>query len=193
MALMSSIDANQLDAASRTTLLRIARESIVHGLHHGRPLDTDADCYPPALRVPRASFVTLETGDELRGCIGTLEARRSLVEDVAGNAFSAAFRDPRFPPLHADELARLDIHISVLGPPQPIAFDSEGDLIAQLRPGADGLILSAPGHRGTFLPSVWESLPQPEEFLRQLKRKAGLPANYWSRDIAVERYSAETF
>ena len=193
MVLMSSIDANQLDADSRITLLGVARESIVHGLRHGRPLDTDGDYYPPALRIPRASFVTLETGDELRGCIGTLEARRSLVEDVAGNAFSAAFRDPRFPPLHADELAQLGIHISVLSPPQPMAFDSEGDLIAQLRPGADGLILSAPGHRGTFLPSVWESLPQPEEFLRQLKRKAGLPANYWSHDIAVERYTAETF
>lgn len=191
--LMSSIDANQLDAASRVTLLRVARESIGHGLRHGGPLDTAADHYPPALRAPRACFVTLETGGELRGCIGTLEARRPLVEDVAGNAFSAAFRDPRFPPLHADELERLDIHISVLSPSQPIAFDSEDDLIAQLRPGADGLILSAPGHRGTFLPSVWESLPQPEEFLRQLKRKAGLPANYWSQDIEVERYTAETF
>lgn len=190
---MSSIDAHHLDAASRGALLRVARESIAHGLRHGRPLLTDADYYPPALRVPRASFVTLEIDGELRGCIGTLEAHRPLLEDVAANAFNAAFRDPRFPPLHTEELPRLDIHISVLSAPEPLEFDNEGDLIAQLRPGADGLILSAPGHRGTFLPSVWDALPRPEEFLRQLKRKAGLPADYWSADIAVERYTAETF
>lgn len=190
---MSSIDVNRLDSGSRANLLRVARESIVHGLRCGRPLDIDADSSAPALYLPRASFVTLELDGELRGCIGTLEAHRPLLEDVAVNAFNAAFRDPRFPPVRADEVPRLDIHISVLSPPTSMAFNDEADLLAQLHPGADGLVLSAPGHRATFLPSVWESLPRPEEFLRQLKRKAGLPADYWSPHIEVERYTTETF
>ncbi|HEY9198389.1 MAG TPA: AmmeMemoRadiSam system protein A [Gammaproteobacteria bacterium] len=189
---MSSIDAT-LDAASRATLLQVARESIACGVRQGRPLTVDADYYPPTLRIPRATFVTLQKDGELRGCIGTLEAHRPLVEDVAMNAFNAAFRDPRFAPLHAEELHCLDIHISVLSPSEPMRFQNEADLLSQLRPGVDGLILSAPGHRGTFLPSVWESLSRPEEFLRHLKHKAGLPADHWSPEIHVERYTTETF
>ena len=189
---MSSTEAT-LDSTQRATLRQLARESIAHGLRHGRPLPVDASAYSEDLRVPRATFVTLEENGELRGCIGTLEAHRPLVADVADNAFNAAFRDPRFPPLMSEELDSLDIHISVLSPPAPMHFCDEADLLAQLRPGIDGLILTASGHRGTFLPSVWVSLPKAEDFLRHLKRKAGLAADFWSPEIRVERYTTEAF
>ncbi|HHH35913.1 MAG TPA: AmmeMemoRadiSam system protein A [Gammaproteobacteria bacterium] len=182
-----------LSAGQRRTLLDIARRSIVHGLEHGRPLEVDPAIYEPRLRAPGASFVTLQLDGRLRGCIGSLEAHRPLVRDVAANAFAAAFQDPRFPPLVHEELAALHIHISVLGAPSPLDFTSEADLLRQLRPGVDGLILEAEGHRGTFLPSVWESLPEPREFLRQLKLKAGLPPDYWSDRVRVLRYTTESF
>ena len=182
-----------LDDTTRQLLLQVAHDSIAHGVTHGCPLPIDVGDYPEALRIPRATFVTLQEAGELRGCIGTLEAHQALVKDIADNAFNAAFRDPRFAPLRADELSRLDIHISVLSLPQPMTFRDEADLLAQLRPGIDGLILTAPDHRGTFLPSVWDALPRAEEFLRHLKRKAGLPADYWSPQLQVQRYTTEAF
>ena len=112
---------------------------------------------------------------------------------MAHNAFSAAFQDPRFPPLDDSETADLTLDISVLGTPEAMTFSSEQDLLRQLRPGVDGLIMEERGQRGTFLPSVWESLPQPVDFLRQLKRKAGLPESYWSDTLRVWRYTTETF
>ena len=120
-----------------------------------------------------------------------LEAVRPLARDVAENAFSAAFRDNRFPPLAADEFDDLELHISILSPPEPMTFRSEQDLIAQIRPEIDGLILEEGLRRGTFLPSVWESLPNPHQFLKHLKQKAGLPTEYWSDTIKVSRYTAE--
>lgn len=132
--------------------------------------------------------MTLNCDDRLRGCIGTLEAFQSLVLDVTNNAYSAAFRDPRFSRLTASEFSRTEIHISVLTPATPVDFSSEQDLIEQLNPQVDGLILSLGRQRGTFLPSVWESLPDPRDFLQRLKRKAGLPADFWSDDIRIERY-----
>ncbi|MBI5460575.1 MAG: AmmeMemoRadiSam system protein A [Gammaproteobacteria bacterium] len=189
---MSSTETT-LDTASRQRLVQIARDSIVHGLKHGRALPIDARDYPDTLRVPRATFVTLHKDGELRGCIGTLEAHRPLVEDVADNAFNAAFHDPRFVPLRAEEFPHLDMRISVLSPPMPMTFRDEADLLAQLRPGIDGLILAAPDHYGTFLPSVWESLPRAEDFLRHLKRKADLPADYWSSELQMQRYTTEAF
>lgn len=171
----------------RRTLLELAGAAIEKGLG-GERLAVRASDYPEPLRAPRATFVTLHVGSGLRGCIGTLEVRRTLVEDVAHNARAAAFEDPRFPPLARAELGRLDIHISVLSAPEPVAFASEEDLLRQLRPRVDGLILQAGLRRGTFLPSVWEQLPEPREFLRHLKRKAGLPADYWAADIRVSRY-----
>ena len=189
---MSSTDAT-LDNASRQHLLQVARDSIAFGLQHGRPLPVAPNDFPEALQVPRATFVTLHEDGELRGCIGTLEVHQALVKDVADNAFSAAFRDQRFMPLRSEEFPRLDIHISVLSPAEPMTFRDEADLLAQLRPGIDGLILTASGHRGTFLPSVWDSLPRPEAFLRHLKGKAGLPAGYWSPDLRIQRYTTEAF
>lgn len=182
-----------LEEDQRRRLLALARRSIRHGLAHGRPLSVQVGDYDPPLQEKRATFVTLERDGQLRGCIGTLQPYQPLVEDVAEHAFAAAFQDPRFLPLGADELEGLDIHIAVLSPAEPLRFSSEAGLLAQLRPGIDGLILEAPGHKGTFLPSVWASLPQPAEFLRQLKRKAGLPADFWSDDLRVFRYTTESF
>jgi len=113
------------------------------------------------------------------------------VEDVAENAFAAAFRDPRFPAISSSELADLDLHISILSPAEAMHFDSEQSLLAQLKPGLDGLILQDGYHRGTFLPSVWEQLPDAAEFLRNLKQKAGLPSDYWSDHLKISRYSTE--
>ncbi|MFQ5487610.1 MAG: AmmeMemoRadiSam system protein A [Gammaproteobacteria bacterium] len=183
-----------LSRQQRETLLDIARRSIVHGLEWHSPLAVDPADYDARLRAPGASFVTLYLGNELRGCIGSLEARRPLVSDVASNACAAAFQDPRFLPLTAGELPALHIHISVLSEATPLHFSSEEDLLRQLRPGVDGLILEeAEIHRGTFLPSVWSSLPDPRRFLQQLKLKAGLPADYWSDTLRVLRYTTESF
>lgn len=173
-------------------LLQLARRSIRHGLETGRPAAVGDDV-PETLRAHGAAFVTLHKHEQLRGCIGSLEAYRPLAEDVAAHAFDAAFRDPRFPPVRADEFDALHIHIEVLNPAEPIAFGSEADLLAQLRPGIDGLILSEGNRKGTFLPTVWESLTTPEEFVGQLKLKAGLPAGYWSDTLTVERYTTQGF
>lgn len=175
----------------RRQLLAVARASIEAGLRGERLVVKTGD-YPPALREPRATFVTLHIGAALRGCVGSIEARRPLVEDVAHNARAAAFEDTRFAPLTSAELGRLQIHISVLGEPEPLPSGSEADVLRQLRPGVDGLILEEGTHRGTFLPAVWDELPAPRDFLRQLKRKAGLPVEYWSRTIQVRRYTIES-
>jgi len=182
-----------LDACQRARLLAIARGSIVHGLEQGVALAIDPEQESPALRERRASFVTLERDGQLRGCIGHLEAVTNLACDVAENAFAAAFRDPRFPPLGNAELDQVQISISVLTPPQPIRFSSESELLAQIEPGVDGLILSEGHRRGTFLPSVWSQLPGRNAFLRHLKQKAGLAPDDWSDQIQVARYQTESF
>lgn len=186
---LSSNVAPPLSADERRTLLDVARAAIARGLRDRSPCAIMLDEHAPALRAYAATFVTLEIGGELRGCIGTLDAFRPLVVDTADNAFSAAYRDPRFPALAALEIDRLDIHIAILGTPEPIAFTCEQDLIEQLRPGIDGLILNEGGRRGTFLPAVWQSVADAREFLGHLKVKAGLPPDYWSDTIRVSRYT----
>ena len=173
-------------------LLDLAKASIQYGLEHDQPIAVTLGNYPAHLQEQRACFVTLQINNQLRGCIGSLEAHRSLVEDVAENAYAAAFRDPRFGPVSVDECPLLQYHISVLNPPEPMTFTSEDDLLKQIRPGIDGLVLSDHGSRGTFLPSVWESLPTSNEFLSHLKQKAGLPMDYWSDTLIVERYTVES-
>lgn len=191
---MSSTEATAtLSDGQRSTLLQLARDSISHGLAHDAPLPVNPDDYEVALTEIRACFVTLNLRGELRGCIGHLAAIQPLVVDVAENAFAAAFRDPRFAPLTAAEWPAVSVHISVLSPSQPMRFRDEQDLLAQLQPGEDGLILSDGPYRGTFLPSVWESLPRPEDFFMHLKSKAGLPADYWSDSLQVSRYRTESF
>ncbi|MGB7551682.1 MAG: AmmeMemoRadiSam system protein A [Chromatiaceae bacterium] len=182
-----------LNAEQRQALLAVARRSIALGLEEGRPLRVHPEDYAAELRAQRAAFVTLLEFGQLRGCIGHLEPLQPLVKDVAENAFAAAFRDPRFPPVTARELEGLHIEISVLTPATPLSFGSEQELVALIEPGRDGLILEEGHARGTFLPSVWESLPDPRGFLRQLKRKAGLPEDYWSDRLQVSRYRTESF
>jgi hypothetical protein len=177
--------------AERAALLALARDSIAAGLR-GERYEVRLHEQAQTLRAHRASFVTLNRRGRLRGCIGTLQARRALAVEVAAMAHAAAFSDPRFPPLRSGEFAEVEVHISVLGEPEPIVFGSEDELLALLRPGIDGLILSEGPRRGTFLPSVWEQLPAPREFLQRLKLKAGLEADYWSSRIQVERYTAES-
>ena len=186
------MSAGPIDAPYAAQLLALADASIEHGLTRGRPLAVDPAAYPPALREHMACFVTLHHGGALRGCIGHLEAMQPLVVDVAENAFAAAFRDPRFPPLQAGEFAGLELEISVLTPPERMSFSSEAELLDLVVPFRDGLILEDRGRRGTFLPSVWSSLPDPRDFLRELKRKAGLPADHWSGGLQVSRYATQS-
>jgi hypothetical protein len=189
----SSESGHELAAAQRAVLIDVARRSIEHGLQTGRPLVVTPSEYHRDLKAVRASFVTLQKHGELRGCIGHLEAVQPVVVDVAENAFAAAFRDPRFSPLTAEEWPEVDLHLSLLTRPEPVEFTDETDLIQQLRPGEDGLILQDGPNRGTFLPSVWESLPDAADFLTHLKHKAGLAANHWSPHLEIYRYTTESF
>ena len=174
-------------------LKQIAKDSIEYGLSHQRPLAIDLATMPAELSTVRATFVTLEINDQLRGCIGMLTARRPLAEDVADNSYAAAYSDTRFPPVDRCEINQLSIHISILNPAEQLDVNSETDLIQLLRPGIDGLIIKDKLHRATFLPSVWQSLPQAEDFVRQLKVKAGFDANYWSKDMCAYRYTTDSF
>ena len=180
-----------LNEAQRRQLLELAKASIEHGLKTGKPLKINLADYLAEFQAYRASFVTLHLNHKLRGCMGVVEAIRSLAEDIAQNAFAAAFQDTRFPPLAAHELKDLEIHLSLLTPAEPMSFTSEQDLLGQLRPGLDGLILQEGHQLGTFLPSVWETLTTPKLFLSHLKQKAGLPPDYWSDSIRIYRYRTE--
>jgi AmmeMemoRadiSam system protein A len=170
-------------------LLKVAVNSIEHGLHHHQAIEVKLPDYPAELLVERAVFVTLTIHENLRGCIGTLESSRPLVANVAQYAYAAAFTDPRFPQLRANEFPPLAIQISILGELEPIRFDSEEDLLSQIRPGLDGLLLEEGSHRGTLLPSVWEDISDKKRFLQILKRKAGLAMDYWSPHLRVRRYA----
>ncbi len=181
------------NSAQRQQLLQLARDSISTGLKFSKPLSVNAQDFDSEFQKLRASFVTLHINRQLRGCIGSLEAVNPLVVDVTENAYSAAFRDPRFNRLQDSELNLLTLSISVLTPPTKMIFKSEQDLIRQLQPDVDGLIIKEGYHRGTFLPSVWEQLPDPIQFLQHLKLKAGLTTGYWSDSIQVSRYQTESF
>ncbi len=171
-------------------LLTLARGAIERELVGGRGRVAPA-AEAPWLREPGATFVTLTSAGRLRGCIGSLQAWRGVGEDVVANARAAAFGDPRFPPVAASELPRLRVEVSLLSASSPVTFADEADAVAQLRPGVDGVILTAPGRRGTFLPQVWDELPDPRDFMAHLKRKAGLPASYWGPDVRLERYTVQ--
>jgi len=174
-----------------TPLLDVARRSIEHGLRSGLPLAVDPVGAPAALRAPGACFVTLRAGADLRGCVGTLEAHRPLVCDAAHNAFAAAHRDPRFPPLRADERARIHLHVSVLGAPEPIRFREVAELMDAVEPGLHGLWIRAGARRATFLPQVWEQLPDPHDFLGHLLDKAGIPRATPAHALAAWRYTVD--
>lgn len=172
------------------TLLHVAAASIHHGLVAGAPLPISTTEHATALQQEGASFVTLYHLGELRGCVGSSRAHRPLVADVAANAFAAAFRDSRFSALKRTEVDELSLSVTLLSDPVAMTFDDEADLLAQLRPGKDGLIIESDGKRALFLPQVWSSLPQPTRFLGQLKQKAGLRADHWRSDFTAERFEA---
>jgi AmmeMemoRadiSam system protein A len=180
------------DDALGRALLAIARRAI--GAELGAPdrIGTERSWREheahPALDAPGATFVTLFRQGMLRGCIGTLEATRALAADVRANAVAAAFADPRFPNLGADEFLDTLVEISLLSAPEAITTDSERGLLDRLRPGVDGVVLEYAGRRATFLPQVWESLPEPADFLAELRRKAALPIDFWSPAVKVSRY-----
>jgi uncharacterized protein len=169
-------------------LLPIARAAIARELDLAAAADESA----PWLDEPHASFVTLKIDAELRGCIGSIEAKRSLLADLKSNAVGAAFRDPRFAPLTRREFAGTTIEVSLLSTPRLLPFAAtEAGLIAQLMPLRDGVLLEMGGLRATFLPQVWESLPDPRDFLAELKLKAGLPKNFWSPQLRVSLYQVQ--
>ncbi|MGE4062708.1 MAG: AmmeMemoRadiSam system protein A [Rhodospirillaceae bacterium] len=182
-----TIDAD-IVAAHGATLSNVAAGALLHGLEYDAPPTISAARFPDALRLPRATFVTLEHDGDLRGCIGSVIPRRPLVEDVAANAYAAGFRDPRFPPLTDAGVGRLSVGISILGPFESLACATEDDLFAQARAGIDGFVISAEGHRGLFLPQVWDCLPTPGAFFDTLREKAGLPRKYWSSQLRIERF-----
>jgi AmmeMemoRadiSam system protein A len=182
-----------LSNPQRQRLLTLAGESIQRGLGEGRQPPWSAAATDPDLDVQRASFVTLKINDMLRGCCGTLLATRALAADVWCNAWTSAFADPRFAPLTPDEYPQLDVQISVLSPVEPLHVASERELHDALRPDVDGLVLEIGPARATFLPAVWEQLPDTAEFLAHLKRKAGLPADFWSPQLRIFRYTTECF
>jgi AmmeMemoRadiSam system protein A len=180
------------DDSDRTTLLDVARGSIEYGLRQGSALPVDVESYTPRLREERACFVTLKDKGDLRGCIGTMEATRPLVKEVSERAWCAGFADPRFDPLQPDEQSGLSIEISILSALEQFDVRDEADLLAQLRPGVDGLLLVEGSARATFLPAVWESLPDACEFVRELKRKARLAKDHWSDAMTCYRFTTES-
>lgn len=169
-----------------TVLLPIARAAIAHALgQSNNGLAEDL----PWLQDHGASFVTLTQHQQLRGCIGTLQAHRPLLLDVKANACAAAFRDPRFSPLTEAELSVTEIEISLLSAMQPLTFSDEQEALTLLRPGIDGVVFELGRYRSTFLPQVWEQLPDASVFMAHLKRKAGLPPDFWAQEIQLSRYT----
>jgi AmmeMemoRadiSam system protein A len=166
-------------------LLPIARAAISRVLNVPHPADESA----PWLAEHGACFVTLTQDGELRGCIGSLQAHRPLLDDVKSNAVSAAMRDPRFTPLSVEELDITTVEISLLSTTQAMEVRDEADALAQLRPGVDGIVFEYGHYRSTFLPQVWENLAQPREFLAMLRRKAGLPDDFWEPGVKLSRYT----
>ncbi len=189
-----------LPAGAGRVLLGLARQAIAEALAGASaPGFAPASAAPPApsaldepwLRAPGATFVTLTRDGRLRGCIGSVRARRPLADDVRANARAAAFGDPRFAPVTARELPALRVEVSLLSPATPLpAVATEDEALAALRPGIDGLILEYGGDaHATFLPQVWETLPAARDFLAHLKDKAGLPPGFWSPGIRLQRYT----
>jgi len=180
-----SAESEQPDEEKGSTLLTLARSEIGSKLGQERSSLAQADW----LDEPGACFVTLTRQGELRGCIGTLEAHRPLGVDVRENAVAAAFRDPRFTPLTLVEFDDIRVEVSLLSPTEVLVVASEEHALASLRPGVDGVVFEYRHYRSTFLPQVWEQLPEPAEFMAYLKRKAGLSTDFWAEDVRLSRYT----
>ena len=184
----------RLSEEEKRILLRLAREAIEAAVNR-RPLPSlDWGALPPRLREPGATFVTLTRRGQLRGCIGALEAYQPLAEDVREHAIAAALEDYRFPPVRPEEVPELKIEISYLTPLQPLEYTSPEDLLRKLRPGVDGVVIRDGFRRATFLPQVWEKLPEPARFLDNLCLKMGAPRNLWrTKPLEVFTYQVEDF
>ncbi len=180
-----------VNESEQKTLLKMARDAIGHGLVHAEAPQVVADDYVAPLQQIACTFVTLQIGDALRGCIGSLRAHRPLVADVSRHAYAAAFSDTRFSPLQHIELTGLHIHISILSALEPVDFASDDDLTTSLRPQVDGLLIEVGNQRATFLPTVWSSLPDGRAFLAALKKKADMPAA--ARGYSAWRYTTQDF
>ncbi|MFC2970288.1 AmmeMemoRadiSam system protein B [Acidimangrovimonas pyrenivorans] len=187
------IDSAMLGPEAQSELLGLAREAIAGRLAERPAPAPDPGRAATPLQTRAASFVTLTQDGTLRGCIGSIAARRALATDVAENAIAAAFRDPRFPPVTAGQLPQLRIKLAVLSRAQEMRIGGEDEALARIAPGLDGLILTSAGRRGTFLPAVWDSLPEPRAFLSALKQKAGLPRDHWAEDLRLHRFRVESF
>jgi AmmeMemoRadiSam system protein A len=186
-------DTIDIGASERVTLLCVAHDAVVHGLRYGEAPTVDLPRYPERLSVVQACFVSLHRLEELRGCVGSLEARLPLLQQVASSAYDAAFCDQRLSPVEAGELRELTIEISILSALSDVPAASESELLGLLRPGIDGVVLYEGERRATFLPKVWESIELPFDFLEHLRRKAGLPSRYWSPTLRIQRYTADCF
>jgi AmmeMemoRadiSam system protein A len=184
----------QLTQEERTLLLRLARQSLEQGLPAGRLPALDLASLPETLQQPGVCFVTLTQHGELRGCVGALEAYQPLALDVCEHALAAAMYDYRFPPVDPAELPEMEIEISRLTPPKPLHYDQPDQLLELLRPGVDGVVLRDGMHRATFLPQVWEKLPDPEQFLNHLCQKMGAASSLWRyKVLEVSTYQVEEF
>lgn len=191
---MEYADGARIAESDRNQLLDAARFALRFGVENGRPPQAElGQGLSQSLTAMRASFVSLKIAGRLRGCIGSVIAHQPLLLDVIANAYKAGFGNQRFGPLTEDELGQIDLEISLLSFPRIMRFADEADLVRQVRPDMDGLILQDQGRRGLFLPSVWEGLPKAEDFVKHLKRKAGLPMDHWSEGLRVFRYTTETF
>lgn len=182
-----------LEPGLRRELLGLARASIEAALSAGRLAPYPQASRPAELLQLKSAFVTLHCNGTLRGCCGTIDARRTLAEEVWHSAWACAFRDPRFAPLTATEWRTAELQVSVLSPPEQLPVASERELIEALRPGVDGLILECGLARATFLPSVWQELTDPAQFVRRLKLKAGWQPDFWSAQLRASRYTSESF
>ncbi len=185
-----------LDEADRLVLIELASTTLLQSLKH-HPDDTtwvrdlDLSWVPTRLTRPGASFVTLERDGRLLGCIGTLRAYQPLALDVVTHTLDAAYRDPRFSGITSDDVHALDIEISLLGDMQPCEAQGFAELQRALRPYIDGVFIRSQLRRGTLLPSVWDDLPDPNQFIEALWRKAGIPPGVWPDDLEVSTYEVE--
>lgn len=189
-------ETQQLDSKKGKLLLEAARKSIAEkiGLPYGPKVETASEVDDPALKSLRGTFVTLKINDQLRGCIGNLAPEKPVLEGVKENAVNAAFHDPRFAPLSKKEFEKIQIEVSLLTKPMPLEYKDSEDLINRLRPHVDGVIIQKGPYSSTFLPQVWEQLPEKKAFLQQLCMKAGLTANAWQKgDLKVLTYQVQYF
>ncbi len=178
-------------AIQRQQMLDIAQRSIQHGLHLSTRLRVNYKGIEAGLLKPRACFITLKIGQEICGRMGSLEPNMALIENIAHNAHSAAFNDPRFVPITKEAIEHLTIGITVLGEIETINCDNEKELLTQLTPQTDGVILSEDDLTATFLPDVWQQLIEPKDFIQQLKIQAGLAEDYWSDTLRFERFQVK--